>query len=477
MAVLPRDLLDRVTEIITRYSMLESSSRVGVAVSGGADSVVLLHLLCRLKEQFGANLFVLHVNHGWRGAESNADEDFVRSLANSLGLGFYSERGGTGEGNPEEQAREARRRFFRRMRDELGLNRVALGHTRSDQAETVLFRFLRGAGTTGLAGMRFVSDNGGTIRPLLATSRAEVRDWAMAQAIEWREDATNTDLRFRRNRLRLKTLPDLAASYNENLEAVLAGMAAVADSENDYWNGLISPLYDGVFHTRRLGIMARIGEIEALHPAVQRRLVRKAVARVRGDLRSVDLEHVDAVLRLCAGAHGHERVMIPGVDAMRSFETLLLALPGVLSQDRDYEVAVELGSVQELPFAAGSLCLEQVNSEPCFCANFKEEQYFFTERAELEWEALFGPERERSLAVRNWQPGDAIERPGRRPEKLKTLFQEHRVPLWARRHWPVLVAGTEIVWTRQFGCASKFQRRSGGKALRLIYKEPRDERI
>src|SRR6516165_6073363 len=167
MAVLPAKLLDKVAEIITRYSMIAPGSRTGVAVSGGADSVVLLHLLHQLAKQFATSLTVLHVNHGLRGAESDGDEEFVRQLAASLDIRFFSERPSLRQGNLEETAREARREFFRRTQQELGLTQVALGHTRSDQAETVLFRFLRGSGTAGLAGMRFVSAGDALIRPLL----------------------------------------------------------------------------------------------------------------------------------------------------------------------------------------------------------------------------------------------------------------------------------------------------------------------
>ncbi|HEX4770301.1 MAG TPA: tRNA lysidine(34) synthetase TilS [Bryobacteraceae bacterium] len=471
--------MDRVAEIITRYSMLPDASRIGVAVSGGADSVALLHLLSELSEKFRASLVILHVNHGLRGQESDDDEEFVRELGARLDIPFFSEHSCLGEGNLEELAREARRAFFRRACRELALDRVALGHTRSDQAETVLFRFLRGAGTAGLAGMQFVANNKAFIRPLLTVSGAEVRHWAHARGIVWREDSTNTSVHFRRNRIRLETYPDLAANYNSNLESVLAGMAEVAQAENEYWEKVIPPIYAELARKTHRGIAIHTAKLNSLHSAVQRRLLRHALEELRGDLRGIDLEHVEAIRKLCTSAHGHDRVMTPRADAMRSFDTLLLAAPGVLSQAREYRVQLQIGREEELPYQAGRICLEPVNSESDFCANFKEDQYFLTERAELEWDALFSARTgEEPLVVRNWQPGDAIERSGHhRPEKLKELFQRHQVPLWTRRHWPVLVAGTQVVWTRKFGCASKFERRTGERWLRLLYKEAENERI
>ncbi|HTU46307.1 MAG TPA: tRNA lysidine(34) synthetase TilS, partial [Bryobacteraceae bacterium] len=176
--MLAETLLDRVAEIIPRYSMLEPGDRVGVAISGGADSVVLLHLLHRLAPRLQIGLALLHVNHHFRGAESDADEAFVRKLGDALELEVLVTSGAVSGGNLEQEARQVRREFFRRCMAERGLKRVALGHTRSDQAETVLFRLLRGSGLAGLAGMYPVTQDG-FIRPLLTTSREEVRQWAI----------------------------------------------------------------------------------------------------------------------------------------------------------------------------------------------------------------------------------------------------------------------------------------------------------
>jgi tRNA(Ile)-lysidine synthase len=443
MSVLAGTLPERVAEIIPRYSMLPAAGRVGVAVSGGADSVALLHILRGLWTE----LVVLHVNHHLRGEESDGDEVFVREMAQSLGLPIAVEHAIPGAGNLEQEARRARRAFFLRCRDELRLKRVALGHTRSDQAETVLFRLLRGSGLTGLAGMRYITDEG-FIRPLLAISREEVRRWARDEGLAWREDSSNADLRFSRNRLRSQTLPALAQAYNPNLEGVLAGTANLAQTEEAYWNEQIERIYPQITERSQLGSFFQIEQLGALHPALQRRLVRRAIQAVRGDLAGIDLAHVEAILSLCGSRQGHDRVLVPGVDALRSFDQLLLARPGTLGgQPRNYRLAVELGREYELPFEAGSLTLDY------FCANFKKEQVFWGEVSDLDAGVLAG----KALSVRNWRPGDELHRTGHQAaEKIKSLFQLYRIPLWERKHWPVVVAGEEIVWARQFGRAARF---------------------
>jgi tRNA(Ile)-lysidine synthase len=477
IAVLAETLLDRVAGIIPRYSMLEPRDRVGVAVSGGADSVVLLHLLHRLAPRFETTLALLHVNHRLRGAESDADEEFARGLGAALGLEVLVTAGAVKGGNLEQEARQIRREFFRRCMTEHGLRRVALGHTRSDQAETVLFRLLRGSGLAGLAGMRPVTEDG-LIRPLLTTSREEVRQWATAEGLSWREDASNANPQFARNRLRGEFIPRLSREFNANLEGVLAGTAELAQAEEDYWTQEVEPVYCEIAKRNPLGSILRVQPLRALHLAVQRRVIRRALREVKGDLRSVDFAHIEAILQICCSAHGHDRVIVPGVDALRSFDQLLLTRPGELSSGpRNYQVDLELGMEQRLPFGNGSIFVNCPNFGGENCVNVKKDPDSTAEVVDLDADALSqcggsrcgGPA---GLVARNWEPGDELQRPGHKgAEKIKSLFQEHRVVLWERRHWPVVVAGQEIVWVRRFGSAAKFTASpESRRVIRLVHR-------
>ncbi|MBV9443591.1 MAG: tRNA lysidine(34) synthetase TilS, partial [Acidobacteriaceae bacterium] len=230
----------------------------------------------------------------------------------------------------------------------------------------------------------------------------------------------------------------------------------------------------------RLGLFLQIPDLNGLHRAVQRRLIRRALVEVRGDLRSINVQHVDAILKLCMSLEGHDRVIVPGVDALRSFATLLLTTPGRLnSEKRHYRIDLAMGESVELPFEAGHLRLEPAGSEPQFCATVKGEPHFPADIVELDGEALTRGDCARPLYLRNWEPGDEMHRPGHsKPEKLKALFQEYKVLLWERRHWPVVLSGDEIVWARRFGCAEKFQRSAGTRRpVRLRYRECERTRV
>src|ERR1035438_538788 len=198
-------MLEEVAKTIARYSMFQPDRRSSDLVSGGADSVCLLHVLRDLAPRWNLRLTVLHLDHQLRGAESRQDAAFVRDLAVALDLPFELQETDvaalcreTGE-NLEQAARAARLAFFQRLTQAGTVNRIATGHTRSDQAETVLFRFLRGSGTAGLAGIRPVTGDG-IVRPLLEIGRPEIEWYLAERGIAWRNDSTNASAAFARNR-------------------------------------------------------------------------------------------------------------------------------------------------------------------------------------------------------------------------------------------------------------------------------------
>ncbi len=455
-----KNLREQVAASLTRYNMLSPKDRVGVGVSGGADSVVLLHLL----HELGFAVVVLHVNHQLRGAESDADEQFVRSLAKSLGLVAEVKQAPIGVGNMEQLARDARRAFFFEMKERLGLRRIALGHTRTDQAETVLYRFLRGSGLAGLSGMLPVSSDG-IIRPLLGITREEIRAFATAQSILWREDRSNQDTELVRNRMRLEV-------FNPQLVRVLSGNALIAQDEEAWWASHIPALFNDLVRQSRFGLEFEVGALADLHPAELRRLIRHAARQLKGDLRSIDASHIEAIKDLTSSEAGHDRVLIPGVDALRSFGVLLLAEPGSLnSRPRHYRLFTEIGKELALPDHGGRLYVNWIKRNNEFCGNFGLEASSIQEVTDLDAEKLERVGKLDELHIRNWEPGDGYRRVGHeKSEKIKSLFQEYRIVLWGRRHWPVLELGEEIVWSPRFGAAAEYKACNDSHfILRLIY--------
>ncbi len=422
--------------------MLAPGQHVGVAVSGGADSVCLLHVLTALAGDWGLRLTIIHLNHCLRGAESGEDARFVQELAQNLQLAFHGAAAMLPPGNVEQEGREARVRFFASAKAELGLDRIALGHTASDQAETVLFRFLRGSGAAGLAAIRPTTGDG-RVRPLIEIGRDDVEGFLTERGLAWREDGTNRDLTFARNRIRHQLLPALTRDWNPALPATLANTAEWARGEEDYWQTEIDRLAGIVLQPIPPRVLFDVNTLCALPVAASRRLVRRAVEMVRGDLRGIDFCHAEALRALAAAPDGHGRIQLPGVDVFRSFEWIRMSPPGLETQaNRDWELLVLVPGTLLLPFGAGTMRLELKPVESVY--NYKVNG--------LDWDRLAG-----SLGLRNWRPGDQYTREGHAgTDKLKHLFQEARVPLWERRKWPVLIHEGAIVWSRLFGPAAGY---------------------
>jgi tRNA(Ile)-lysidine synthase len=452
--------------------MAKEGDHLGVAVSGGADSVVLLHLLTQLCSRFHFELAVVHVNHRLRGDDSDRDEQFVRSLAERFALPVFVESAAPAPGdNLEQAARDQRREFFARLCAQGVLTSVALGHTLSDQAETVLFRMIRGTGLTGLSGMLPVSSHH-LIRPLLEVTRDEVRDYASSQGLTWREDASNEQREFRRNFIRLELLPLLRGVFHGRVEQGIANLAALAQVEEEYWRTEAVRLLFSLTAcaTGRLGgeeLLLDSLALKDMHLAVRRRVIREAVRKVKGDIKRLDSAHFDAILKLCESSEGHDRVQVPGIDALRSFDRLRLTVLGSEGVPRRfYRLDVACNQRVSLPFEAGEIGLYNTDSEIGINSNFNENSGL--QFADLDADVLAGAS---GLAIRNWEPGDEYQRAGHsHPEKVKTLFQEGRVYLWERRHWPVLEANGRILWVKCFGPAAEATPTAASRAIvRLSY--------
>jgi tRNA(Ile)-lysidine synthase len=455
-------LLDRIAGFMERHGMVRAGQTVGVAVSGGADSVCLLHVLAELAPRWDLRLRVLHLNHNLRGEESRGDAVFVRQMAVKLGLPLTACDADftASAGNLEQAAREARLAFFGERMAAGEVDRVALGHTRSDQAETVLFRFLRGSGTAGLAGIRPVT-RGGLVRPLLDVDRAEVVAFLQDRGIGWREDSSNAETRFARNRIRHELLPQLVREWNPGLTETLAHTADWARAEEAWWEAELDRLVAGVLTRRGGAVFLQAGAVAAMPLAAARRLVRRAMEAAKGDLRAVDFGHIGAILRLAASPRGHGCVQAPGLTVLRSFDWLRLATPNGAEAAVPYRRPAEVPGVFQVPGADLAVRLELIEKPETLAAGGN---VYNEEMGSLDWHRLSGP-----LEWRNWQAGDRYRPSGTTgEEKIKTLFQRARVPLWERRCWPVLTDGRAIVWVRQFGPAAEYEANPGSRRVLAI---------
>ena len=311
------DLYTRWSLEMRRKEFFHAGQRVGVAVSGGPDSVLLLHFMKTLAREGGLTLAAVHFNHHLRGAESDGDEALVRDLATSLQMEYLRGEAEVGRvarerrRNLEAVARELRYRFFFSLVDQGRLDRVATAHTANDQAETVLMRLLRGTGTRGLGGIYPVLE-GKVVRPFLGLTRAEVMQEIAARGLPYRVDSSNLNTRLQRNKVRRELLPLLAKEYNPEIIPLLNQLADRARDDE----ACLERLARDRAHPWRVreGREERI-PIRALlefPPALARRVLRQMLQMVRGSLHGLAHAHIESLRRFAAEAQSGKIQTLPG---------------------------------------------------------------------------------------------------------------------------------------------------------------------
>lgn len=475
------ELHRKLAETLLRDGLLAPGDAVLAGVSGGPDSVALLHLLTEVAPALSLSLEVAHVEHGIRGARSREDAEFVRCMAEGLSLPFHLARldlhdtASGRAGNLEARARTERYRFFARVAAERRLGKVAVGHNRGDQVETMLMWLLRGCGPEGLAGMpaarpldRDVAGAAGPmlIRPLLDVSREAILEYLASRDLEYRDDHTNRDTRYLRNWIRQTLLPGLRERTDAGLEHRLARLGGMLRSDNALLERRLAEAYRRVSREDVLDRAAFLG----IEPELRPRMVRFWLARVTGTLRRVGYAHVDAVLDLIAGSRPHARVSLPGAwTVTREYESVrLVSSVEAASADAPTEtVPSPMGA--RTPRIAGEERGGQVDGEYSYPLPLEGE--IFLPEAGLEiaaWrsdsldlpasphEAAFDLRAVERVAgvlrVRNFRPGDRFRPLGMAGhKKLKDLFIEKRLSRSRRRTLPLVLAGEEIVWIP--GCA------------------------
>ncbi len=442
---------------MSRYNMLRAGDRVIAAVSGGADSVCLFLALKELAPRFGAAVAgIAHLNHKLRGAESDGDERFVEELAARHDVAFYRSEARVADagGNLEQEARKARLNFYDRLIREGKCDCIATGHTRDDQAETVLFRILRSSGPAGMAGILPVTGKR-IIRPLIETSRADVEEFLRARGIDWREDASNRDTRFARNRIRHELLPAIEREWNPAIRQTLARMADVAQEEERWWRGKIARLARKLATKADGGIEIRADAVAALPKPVARRLVRELIRAAGG--RAAELEHVDRAIALASSVRGSGCLTAPGLAVTRSFEWLRFSAEAPGNPE---PVRVEVPGRYDW-----------MNTTVCFTVSRAGAEGKSGEHgcATLEWRGSHGV-----LELRGWREGDHYRPLGQsRDQKLKEMFQKARVPSWKRSIWPIVTDGCKILWAREFGAAAELASGSNSGPSLYIWEEKR----
>lgn len=464
-------VLDQVRTTITRHSLITRGDKVVVGVSGGPDSLTLLHSLCALREELQIELHVAHLNHQLRGSDSDADAAFVARLASEWGLPATIESRDVNAYarkqrlSLEEAARQARYAFLAEVAQRVGARVIAVAHNADDQAETVLMHFLRGAGMAGLRGMRYKSEirDWGVeiprrklqlqisalylIRPLLDVTRAEIENYCKENSFTPRFDQSNLDTTLFRNRLRQEVLPYLE-SLNPNLREVILRTACALTDDYAFLLTQVRTAYVQVTREENGAIVFRRDAWHALHPALQRGTLRAAVQQLRGDFRNLAWTHIEDARHIALEKGTGTKATLPhGLQLVVGYDEFTIGGEkyfhrGAALPDwpllRAGCIALVIPGIAELPESEWVVQTEISNQ-----TGDKADRW----TALLDFEKCNG-----KIFLRRRLPGDRFQPAdfGGHTKSLHKFMIDEKIPRAVRPWVPLLVVDDRIIWVCGF---------------------------
>ncbi|MFZ5448859.1 MAG: tRNA lysidine(34) synthetase TilS [Thermodesulfobacteriota bacterium] len=458
-------LPEAVLAYVKRERLFASGDRVLVAVSGGPDSVALLHLLVRLRAVLALELGVAHYDHGLRGEDSRRDAEFVADLAQRLGLACHLGRGNVKEAarrykvSIQMAARRLRQQFFLEIRNGYAYTKQALGHTADDQVELFWLRLLRGAGLEGLKGMEPATPQG-LVRPLLAVGKAVLLAWLGQENLPYRLDTSNLSRAYLRNRVRLDLLPLLTQIYNPRLAQTIWRTQALLREDDRLLRRDTASVWDRV--ARKLGEDCYVLDLKkffGLDESIQHRVLRFGVHTISSDF-ALSHAQVDGLMVLAqSGRSGGQIALGEGVLVARAGTTLHILKP----------LPEPLREVTRLPDCPG-----EVESPEGWRWRLRHRSFRPGDPWPPPGVAWLNPDQvSPPLEVRARRPGDRFwpqGAPG--PKKLQDFLVNAKIPRWLRPHLPLVSCGGEIVWVPGLRLAEPVKLRSSSQDILEIAVKP-----
>jgi tRNA(Ile)-lysidine synthase len=454
----PNALLGRVAKFIQSEKLIGPDDSVLAGVSGGPDSIALLYMLLMLQPHMFRTLGAAHLNHGIRSSEANRDAEFVSNLCRTLNIPFHVKKIDVGtyackkKLNLEEAARICRYDFFRSLIQNEGYTKVALGHQANDNAELVLMHILRGSGTLGISGMSAIRDET-FIRPLLKVTQSEIMDFITTNRLNHVFDSTNFNIAFTRNRIRHRLIPTLKREYNPNIITALNTLATVVQDEDEWMSQITKSFFLKILLKRKFQkIILAANELQKIHRAFARRVLRQALFELKGNLRRINLVHIESILNLLSFPKGYQQLNLPdGILVEHEYNSLRLSIVNSVSKQ-----------IRSFHLKDSKNCFRYIVHEPKnnpIIIHITEIDYYIKfsvinqkfdslldeagqNIAFFDMDRLIFP-----LIIRNPKSGDRYSPLGMNgTQKLKNYFINAKVPRSQRKYIPILVSGDHIIW-------------------------------
>ncbi|MDH3974645.1 MAG: tRNA lysidine(34) synthetase TilS [Deltaproteobacteria bacterium] len=432
-------IFEKFCNYIKQEEMISPGEKIIAALSGGIDSMVMLHLLLRFQEDKGGTLVIAHLNHGLRAEESDRDEKFVKKTALHLGLDCHCRRINltnprkTLPGNLQAAGREERYAFFNAMAETVKGDKIALGHNADDQAETVLMRIIRGSGISGMGGIPPVREK--IIRPMLCLTRKEIAAYASKEGILYVEDSSNLSKKYLRNQIRHELMP-LLKSYNPNIKGELNMLSQISRDVSSYLDGNAAEAFQKIkIEPGEEVLFLDLAQFNLLPAALKGKVVSLACHELSG----------------ASGGLYSRHILQVNVLAGRGKSASSIDLPGGIKVFIEYgKLAFSLNEGEEISSFSFPLNLEGETALSQLGLTFTSERVSAIEEKDRDDKNVIYLDMERitaPLIVRNFRNGDRIKIKGMEGrKKLKNLYIDEKVPVRFRKKIPLIAAGDEILW-------------------------------
>lgn len=431
---------DVVLETIFKHQMIEKGDRIVIGLSGGPDSVFLFEMLRQLKDQLEISLYIAHINHGVRGKEARSDQDFVEEMSKKYNIPFYlkeADMNGYAKKHnlsQEEAGREIRYAFFNEILQELGGGKIAVGHNKNDQAETLLMRFFRGTGLDGLKGIEHRVNN--IIRPILDISRDEIEAYLKEENIASKIDKTNLETIYNRNKIRLETIPHIEKNYNPNIVETLFRSSSNFKEDGDFLSSYSKDVFLKLSRKEASKISLNRQELDKEHNSIKSRIIRQAIEEIKGDLNGLSQKHIeDSLSFIEKGQTGRGIDLIDGIRLVLNYDLVEISRDSGLKKDKySYELEEGLTVIESLNM---EIKLEIIDRD-----NF-EENIKYPYIKYFDYDNING-----SLQIRNRRNGDIFKPLGMngKSKKIKDFFIDEKVPRENRDLVPIIAIGEDILW-------------------------------
>lgn len=453
----------KILKFIKENKILQYGDSVILGVSGGADSICMLHILCKLKKTLNLTLCVVHVNHGIRGEEAQDDEMFVKKTCDDLGIEFLAfhinvpdivEKTGMTE---EEAGRKERYQIFQSVLETYHADKIAVAHNLNDNSETILFNLFRGTGIKGLSGIPV--KRGDIVRPLLCCTRDEIEKYLASNCVKYCNDMTNKSTEYTRNRIRLDVLPYIKENINKKAEYNIVSAAEKLSEISDYLQGQVNIEYDRYVRGNKLQIAAG-----RLHPAIRNQIVRRMIEREAGCLKDITNIHIKQVVDLFEMSVS-KKVNLPyNLCARRDYD-------GIIIEKEDREENINKSKVvEEILIENGKLYSNEyinISLEKCGFGRKNIEELVYTKW--LDYDKID------KLILRTRREGDyiVIDDNGKK-KKLKEYFINEKIPREYRDNILLLADGSHIVWIPGYRISAYYKVTENTEhIIRLEQKKPR----